>query len=777
MKIFGKHIFRSIKKEPIQPVMIILIVTLCVAVMVLSVALPVNIYRNAKKSVSVDEWTADIFISLKSTSDVSLISEEDIQSMVGDKARVIGEFPLTGFSALCGEGSEKIQVGLGAFDLVDADSFYEIRYTEYGKITNTNLTTAAIIDEKFAKEYDLELGDTVSVNILGKEFTYTLQAIAKDTGIFKLTDMIVDISGVRKALAERSPIIASLSSDFNPYTKIHLKANDGVSAEELKAELEALDSFQNKRVELLSDGSKIDPITTVIIVTIILPAALLLIVAIMMMVSTIELLEKKRQSDIALFKIAGADTQQLGRILYLESTFYGVIGGVFGSLLSIPAMSWLNSLYRFKFSTISFGIEDLLVGLGSSIAFTTISTYVHLRKQRKQGGTELLNEKLDTGVGFLRKMLSYGIPILALAVITFILPPHYRYISASLLLLASVTFIYVISSYIVKWFAILVSHLASKKRDGGGKIFLASRSCVNSYPLKHAGRIITILITVFMSLSFVLSVVEDQLVVYTEYATFDYIGMRVNDKTKKQINEIDGVVATAESKINREVVIENLKSVTGVSINGDIENCFRDSILPKSFPIGDSIALSRGVAKMLGLEVGDRVKCMIDDIPCELTLTEIVNSHADFAFYDAEYIGAGFDMYCISTDGTEEVREELAALCDEKSIEFLHRDEFFSVTYNRLNPQLVIFRVMFCIMIFMTAIGILNVLTEQRIERRREFEMIIQNGATRKGIVALQTAELLCLFICASLISVISSVIICQIIDTAAISFGFTLYV
>lgn len=775
MRIFGKHIFRSIKKEPVQPVMIILIVTFCVAVMLLSIALPVNIYMNEKKSLTVDQWTADITVSLKSTGGASLIFEEDIKSIVAGKARVIGEFSLTGFSALRGNGEEKTQVRLGAFNLVDADRFYEIKYTEYGKITNTNLSSATIVGEGFAKEYGLDVGDTVTLNILGRKFTYVVQAVAKDRGIFKTTNMIVDISSVRKTLAERSPIIASLSSDFNPYTKIHLKVNEGVNAEELKAELEALDSFEDKKLELMSDQAKINPITTVIITTIVLPASLLLIVAAMMMISTLELLEKKRQSDIALFKMAGADVRQLSRILYLESAFYGVVGGILGSLLSIPATSWLNSLYGFKFSKMSFGIGELLIGLGTSLAFTSISTYVHLRKQKKRKEAELLNEKLDTGGRFIQKVLPYLLLIALLTAITLILPPKHRYVSASLLLLAVVMLIYITSSYVIKWFALFVSYLASKKRSGG-KILLAARSCVNSYPLKHAGRIMTILITIFMSLAFVLSVVENQLVVYTEYATFDYIGMRVNDKTKKQIRELDGVVATAESKINRNVVIEDLKSITGVTVTGDVENCFKDSIMPKTFPSGDSIALSSGVAKMLGIKVGDRVKCIIEDIPCEFTLTEIVESHADFAFYDAEYVGSGFDMYCILTDGTDEVREELAALCDEKSIEFLPRDSFFSVTYNRLNPQLSVFRVMFAIMILMTAIGILNVLTEQRIERRRDFEMVIQNGATRKNVVALQATELLCLFACALLVSAVCSVIICRIIDTAAISFGLTLF-
>lgn len=754
--------------------MIILIVTLCVAVTILSVSLPLSIHKNEKESLGIDEWTADIYVTLKSTSGVRLIFEDDVADAVGDKARVIGEFSLTGFSKL-GDG-EKTQVNIGAYDLARADSFFEIRYIEYGKITNNNIDKVAIIGERFANEHGLTIGDTVEVNVLGEKFSYVVEAVAKETGALKRDDMMVDISSVRKALAERSPLIASLPLDIEPYTNIHVSVNDGFDAEELKAELEALESFGDKRAELTADDPSGDYMTTVLTATIAIPAALLLTIAVMMMVSTLELLEKKRASDVALFRIVGADSGHLNRILYLEGAVYGASGGVLGSLLSIPAIAYLNELYGFRYSRMSFGAKEALIGLASAMALTMLSIRLHIRKRNdKISNGELSYGKLDTGRRFSYKKLLPAVPVAVLAVTTLLLPSRLRYISCAALLFTAITAIYVISPYVAGGFAMLVSRVASKGRGRAGKTVLASGSCINSYPLRHAGRIMTVLITVFISLAFVLSAVEDHLLTYTSFAEFDYIGMRVDDETKERIEGLDGVVATAESIISRNVLIGEDIVTVGIAVEGDVDECFEDKILPKSIPQGNSVALSSGVARMLGLKVGDGVKCEIDGIPCELILTEIVATHGDFAYYDAEYVGVRRDMLCVLTDGTEEARDSLVAIFDERGIECLTEDVFFSQS-NRVIPQLTTFKAMFCVMVFMTVIGVFNVLAEQRMERRREFDIIRQNGATRKDVFAIQAIEISILFVAALLSSVLFSYFVCVIVDTAATSFGMTLY-
>ena len=73
MRIFGKHIFRSIIKKPFQPLMIILIIAISVAVAISMLILPIAIYRESVAEYRVDEWTDDLTVTLRSNADVRLL--------------------------------------------------------------------------------------------------------------------------------------------------------------------------------------------------------------------------------------------------------------------------------------------------------------------------------------------------------------------------------------------------------------------------------------------------------------------------------------------------------------------------------------------------------------------------------------------------------------------------------------------------------------------------------------------------------------------------------
>lgn len=779
MRIFGKHVFRSIRSSPLQPIMIVAVVMLSVAVMIVSVALPINIYRNERASLNVDEWTPDLTVSLKSTSDVRLIFEDEVRDAVGDRGRVIGDFALGGYYDIVNDGGEEdsVRVALLAIDLVEADSFYELRYTDYGKFTDKNLKTSAIIRESFAKERELSVGDDFTINILGHSFTYTVQAIAKDTGLLLDKECFVDISSVRLALAERSPLIASLSDEFKPYTRICIKLNDKSDTNAVKAELESLESFADKKVSVNNDETSGDFISTILTLTIVIPAILLVIVSSMLMVSSFELLQKKRLSDIALFKIVGADSVHINMMLYLESAVYGTVGGVLGCLLAFPATLWLNKLYGFRRVRMSFGIFEILIGMGSALAFTLLCTAMHIRKHKKKTlQAELSGGNFDRDKRFSPKKLLYGIPAVTLLALIFILPPRQRYIPAFSFVCASIVFLYVLSPYVIAALASLISRALLKCKRGTGDFIIASKACENSYPLKHAGRMMTVLVTVFISMITVLSAVNEQLESYLNFATFDYTAMYSDDITKEKVIELEGVESVAEAMIKRDVVFANGVNTTGIAITGDRDSCFSEFILPDKMPEGDQIALSKGVAEMLGLKVGDSITCKISDIQCTLTLYEIVSTHGDFAFYDSKYVGTNTDMLCITTDGTPEAHEALLSLLDERGVLCEEREKFFSSTYKRINPQLTVFNAMMYIMIFMTVVGIINILSEQRMVRQPEFEVLKQNGKTKKGLISLQVVEVAYLLICAVVIALIASAVVCFALDKAAVSFGMTLY-
>lgn len=776
MKIFGKHIFRSIKANPGQPTLITVIVALCVTVMILSIALPINIYKNEQASLLADEYSADLEISLRADSGHRLVFTDEISEAIGERGRVIGEFALTGFLTQEGQ-SERLQVKVGAFDLEQVDAFYSLRYVQLGKITNANLKKVAIVAEGFAAERGLSLGDSFAINVLGERYTYTVVGIAKEVGIMRRESILVDVSSIREALNKKSSLIALLPTDFSPFTVAHVKLYDGVDASEIKSELEGLESFRDKKISLPSDSAKADYMSTLLTVTIVTPAMLLIVVAVMMTVSTFDLLSKKRVDDLALFKAAGADDSHLHKLLYLESMLYALFGGVIGTVISVPLMNVLNELYGFKYSRITFGITDLATGVGFALLFTFFSTNLHLVRQKKKSLDEALRSSdFSTDTGLRHKILTFGISLCALAIFTAVLPVRVRFLGAFLWLFATVAFIYVMAPYLIGAVSWLTSYALSKLRRGAGVFVIAAKSCLNSYPLRHAGRITTVLITVFMSFSFILSAVEGQLTSYFDLPSFDYVGVMADDVTRDRVSKMDGVIATAEASMAANVMFDSGKTATGISAKGDVDICFKDDLLPESMPVGNSVVLSRGLVRMLGIDVGDSVKLTVGGVPCELVLVGVVDTVGDFVFYDAGYVGSGYNMLCIRTDGGADTQERLAALFDERGAECLTTEEFFDGAHKRVESQTVLFRAMLIVMILLTAIGVLNVLAEERIARKREIEIMKQNGMTDGGAVCMHLVEILYLITFGTMFGILFSHILCYIVDVATISFGMTIY-
>lgn len=776
MKIFGKHVFRSIKADPRQPIMIVLIVSLCVAVMILSVVLPANIYKNELEAMRADEWTADIEISLKGNSAHRLIYADDVARAIEGRGRVIGEFALTGFLSH-GDGAERSQVNLGAFDLADASDFYSLQCVQGGNLTNTNIKSAAVIGEGFASLRGLSLGDTLKINILGEEFTYVVRAIVRDTGIMKRDDMLVDISSIRSALTARSPIIASLGSDFDPYTKVHIKLSDGIDPSALKNELENLPDFADKKVGLPADAAEEKHSAVLLCIAVLIPSVLLLIVAAMMTVSTFDLMQKKRGSDIALFRAAGADSGHLNMLLYLESSVYGLAGGIFGSALCIPLMRATNSLYHFKYSVLTFGFKEALLGLLFSLGFVALCTSLYIFKARKNRLSDgLKNVNVDTDSRILSKLLLFGVPAAIFTAVTLLLPNELKFVGAFLLLFITVAMIYAISPYVIGACAKLICRLLARKKRGAGDFILAAKSCAASYPLKHAGRIITVLASVFICMNFVLSAVSGELNSYTDVVDFEYAGVMADEKTEELVRSIEGVSAVAEVNVAPNVVFKGNQQSIGISVSGDVDGCLNGDLRPEKMPKGNEVAISKGLVRMLGIKLGDTVMCEISNIPCELILTEIVNASGDFVFYDADYLGVQYDVLSISTDGRQQTYESIVTLLDERGIECITKSEYFATASDRIRPQITVMRAMMYAMMLLTLVGIFNVLAEQRAARQSEFNILVQNGKTKRGIRILRTCEVAYLLVFALAMSVIFSQLLSLMVDTAGISFGLTLY-
>ena len=202
MILFCKHIVRTIKRAPWQPLLILLTLTLSVAVSVTAFRFYGIFSQNAKQNRESYTTSGDILITPSHESTLRMLFCEDAVDTVGDRGKVLGEYALTFFHD--GENGQKLISG-SAVDLVSADRFYDFSYVEYGSFTTENLHRSVVISEKTAKEFSLSVGDTLRVTLFDSELAYTVEAIARGDGLLAERDMLIQTEGLLRYLSKYIP--------------------------------------------------------------------------------------------------------------------------------------------------------------------------------------------------------------------------------------------------------------------------------------------------------------------------------------------------------------------------------------------------------------------------------------------------------------------------------------------------------------------------------------------------------------------------------------------
>ena len=207
MNLFTKHLLRSIKKSPFQPIIILLSLTVSVLSLIASTKMVINVCREHEHRASMVDYVGDITVKPSSTDESRIMFKDDAEELIGENGSVLGQFTVTGLISL-EDGNDLVT--LHAADLLEADEFYDLKYLSSAKISKENLDKTVIISSTAAEKYGLSVGDSFSVQLLNKKLELTVGAIAVSEGILRESCGILSIKAIARAIAEANPQIAAL---------------------------------------------------------------------------------------------------------------------------------------------------------------------------------------------------------------------------------------------------------------------------------------------------------------------------------------------------------------------------------------------------------------------------------------------------------------------------------------------------------------------------------------------------------------------------------------
>ncbi|WP_254280270.1 ABC transporter permease [Haloarcula marina] len=222
--------------------------------------------------------------------------------------------------------------------------------------------TGALVGESLAEEHDLHPGSTIAVN----GSTVRVRAVlASGDGFSQLNP------------ANRLVLPAS-SFDQRGYSQVYLTAPSGTQANETAMAVRSALNDREERVSVTELGSLVDQInqTFQVVNTVLIGiASISLLVAGISILNVMLMSTVERRGEIGVLRAVGYQKRDVLKIMLMEATLLGVVGGVVGVLLSLGAGLAINH-YTVGDATAVFRVANawyLLVAFGFAVVTSIVS--------------------------------------------------------------------------------------------------------------------------------------------------------------------------------------------------------------------------------------------------------------------------------------------------------------------------------------------------------------------------------------------------------------------
>lgn len=770
MRLFCKHFFRTIRRAPLQPILIVLTVALAVASSVVSFRLP-RVFEHHAEDVNRNlAESGDILVSLRGDSNVRFLFCEDAEDALDGAGTVLGEYVLTAFLPT----EEKTELlSVSATDLVAADDFYQFRFTAYGQFTAENLDASAVVSESAAKRYGWRVGDQITISLLGEKLTYTVQAIAKPTGLLAERDILISAQGILRRVIASAPALAGMELKSMPCTRLMIRLDDPTRDGEILARLLEKTQFAKMAVCSTREGAGTDYYLFAERMSLGLLAAVLILLSGILTATSQQLLEQERQTSRALFRVAGASQGQMAVAQFAESAVYALVGAVCGSLLARPMLEKACARFDWYENGATVGISGYLFGFVLSFGLMLASTAIRLFSERRDPLSALLGEpdlRARKRQGTIL-LVVFGVLSLLSIGIALALPTQKRYLPSLFAIFFCAMTLYEAVPFVLRWISVLLSQVTDRFARPQAWIWLIARNVRNRFSICHVGRLFALTLAFLILMLSSQRALSEQIRTWDTAPTADICAVHVPEETVEEINGLQAVRGTAWMTVFPVAELPGNITYTAVSIEGNAEACLRADLLPSRLPKGNEAVISEGVSELLGIGVGDVLNLTVGGVACQLTVSECISGN--LIFFDAQSLGLfGERVFCVRATEASAIEDLVgklesngAILTDPKVM----LGEGTDIMSGFLD--LVWFFVLLCGGLM--AVGCANVFLEQHRAGKAERERLNHVGVTAREVMLWEWAETGLVLAISAICAVAFGWVLCRLAEYAMGSFGF----
>ena len=767
---FVKSILHSVKRKVGEPLLILVTVMLAVAVFIAALSLRASVetrlfdvYRSLSGRADYEASFADDYAAYYTTED----AEE--YRRLRESAEKYGTLH-SGYRFSLSVGRDRVYARAYSTDIKDLLTYSDIIFYVGGYM---EMHSGAIFSSSFAEKAGVRPGDFVELSVYGAgKKTVEVVALAADSGPFLSVDVLLtDVTAAR---------LLSLSEDVKIRNRFFIELSDdkmnaqGVTAEEAKVAVER-DATAFKLDSPLNDediGMTLRYESMLLFVI----AALVAALGAILIYTAVTLVMKNRLSLVALFRSVGASTGHIFMYLIAEVALYGLVGGLLGVAASYGISALMNAMLGAASASVTVSFLSALFGVLFGLALALVSAVLPVAKVSAMP----LYEMLSVSSPIVRRRSLPAVIALAL-LFGFVLWSAFATASVSFVVGIVATILLIASLFlgiplVVKAVGTLVMRCTAN--SAYGTLYVAASGARENRHTQSGARLLCIALTAVIAVASLCGEAAGQLSKVDRLFSADIVITAsasdlssIRDEVRAEQDAEGAYLAYIESKCS-------LAQGTGVVTFIAVRNQEAADVLDLSaFDLDVSavrgqrrLAMGRGLAMKLGLDLGDTVSVKVDGAEREFIVATLLDTPLAFVFTDLSGLGIDANT-CLVRSSSGVLAADLSERYARTAVVYRAEDMFASIS-DMANSYIRVFILLDVIVILFAFVGYFNNALASYRDRKREYELLNGVGAGKTERRKLIFAENAIVTLSAVAVGVLSSVLLLYIVQNMLRTFG-----
>ena len=735
MKIIFKYILTYVKERKARTAVMLLSILLSTMLLFVSLSIGVSYESAQRKMARGMAGSATVSVQMKDGN----ISLSDIPDLSPIKAKV----GMLEGTALYHESGYYETVDLIAADLDALGQINKPRLQNGGEISDFS-GNQIILPDRFTSKYDIQKGDTITLQISGTPTAFEVAEIAAYDTVF-----LRHTRGATALLPYST--LAEILGQADGYSQILVEPTEGTRTSDLIAELNKSLTNGEYEISQIVNETQIAADARQKSMPFFLISFFALTMSVFIIYSNYKVITLDRLPIIGTFRSIGATEKNVTRILLLESLLYGCVGGVAGIPVGVLI---LNIILQGMDKSLSQGIEipivvsvsGIFLSFSVAVIVSLLSAWLPVRRASRLPIKDVVLGTVEEKHTPHRLIIGTGI---ALFIISVLLPKiasgNMLYLAGGFSLLGLIAATILIIPLFTNGIATVLERLYGVVFQNEGK--LAARNMRGNKNITQNITLLFISISAIIAISvvgnFVTTYISD---VFHGAELEGFADGEMDQSFIEQVENMDGIekvlplyVFNNGATFSRMEATDNLEWYNSMLALNYTKEAMQEQAV-SAFDSGErSIILSDSAMKRIGLSVGDTITLSNGNTENSYRVVGSFKSRAtdveavipsDYAVSDFGAKAYGFLAYTAADP--DAVMVQIRDLFGEHSNWSRTVAEFNADALSTVGAFLKPMQSMTYFILLLATVGVINNLLINYIQRRRSIAMYKSVGLSNR---------------------------------------------